>query len=143
MTLGNFWSVPHSQLYSEPQRLAKAGYLNEVREKGGRRRRQYTITSAGSEALAAWRASRPDSTYELRDVGLLKLYLGAEPGPVAEAQLELHGRQLEYLEGLRHLDNGSEPRGPWLTLDAGIMHARTAVEFWEAIAAGRQPPADE
>ncbi|CAA9496763.1 MAG: hypothetical protein AVDCRST_MAG17-1035, partial [uncultured Solirubrobacterales bacterium] len=31
-SVGNFWSVPHSQLYSEPERLSKAGLLAERRE---------------------------------------------------------------------------------------------------------------
>ena len=26
-TVGEFWTLPHSQLYSEPARLARAGYL--------------------------------------------------------------------------------------------------------------------
>ena len=34
-TIGNFFSIPHSQLYAEPERLAKAGYLTERRERTG------------------------------------------------------------------------------------------------------------
>ena len=37
-SVGNFWSIPHSQLYAEPERLARAGYLTEERETHGRRR---------------------------------------------------------------------------------------------------------
>ena len=29
-TIGNFFSIPHSQLYAEPERLAKAGYLTRA-----------------------------------------------------------------------------------------------------------------
>ena len=28
-TVGHFWSLPHSQLYAEPTRLARAGYVTE------------------------------------------------------------------------------------------------------------------
>ena len=38
-SVGNFWTLQHAQLYTEPERLAKAGYLTEQRERGGRRRK--------------------------------------------------------------------------------------------------------
>ena len=38
--VGNLWSLQHTQLYAEPERLAAAGYLTETREEGGRRRKQ-------------------------------------------------------------------------------------------------------
>ena len=42
-SVGYFWTLQHAQLYSEPERLAKAGYLTERREAGGRRRKLYSI----------------------------------------------------------------------------------------------------
>jgi DNA-binding PadR family transcriptional regulator len=48
---GNFWTHQHAQLYTEPERLAGAGYLSERREEGGRRRRHYRVTERGREAL--------------------------------------------------------------------------------------------
>jgi PadR family transcriptional regulator AphA len=138
-TVGNFWNVQHAQLYSEPERLAAAGLLSEHREQGGRRRRHYSITAAGSEALDAWRQTEPDRTYELRDLGLLKLFFGADPATVARAQLALHRKHLAYLESLQTLDRGDDRRGPWLALDAGLVHERTSIAYWEAVAAGRPP----
>ena len=38
MTVGHFWTFQHAQLYTETERLAKAGLLSERREAGGRRR---------------------------------------------------------------------------------------------------------
>jgi PadR family transcriptional regulator, regulatory protein AphA len=130
-TLGNFWSLQHAQLYSEPERLAKAGYLKEKREETGRRRRHYSLTRKGRDALAKWRETPPDRTYELRDPGLLKVFFGADPAKVAEAQLELYRGKLAEYEGLKELDVGAEPRGPWLTLENGIRHTRESVTFWE------------
>src|SRR5947209_3856552 len=46
----NFWSVPHTQLYSECARLADAGLLSERREQSGRRRRTYSLTERGRQA---------------------------------------------------------------------------------------------
>ena len=43
-SVGHFWTLQHAQLYSEPERLAKAGHVTERRERGGRRRRLYSLT---------------------------------------------------------------------------------------------------
>ena len=48
-SVGSFWSVPHSALYAEPERLAKPGLVAERREQGGRRRREFSITDAGRQ----------------------------------------------------------------------------------------------
>jgi DNA-binding PadR family transcriptional regulator len=55
MSTINFWSVPHTQLYTECPRLAGAGLLSERQEETGRRRRVYQLTDAGREALHQWR----------------------------------------------------------------------------------------
>src|SRR3954449_5698102 len=77
--VGQFWSLPHTQLYAECGRLAEAGLLSERREKSGRRRRIYRLSKAGEEALGKWRSEPTGELYELRDAGLLKLFFGAEP----------------------------------------------------------------
>jgi DNA-binding PadR family transcriptional regulator len=131
LTLGNFWSVHHAQLYSEPERLAKAGYLRERREEGGRRRRRYSLTASGRRALQDWREQPTEQLSELRDLALLKLFFGADPAALAEVQLEAHRRKLAEYEAMRRMDPGDEHRGPWLTLDSGIGHEREWVGFWE------------
>lgn len=134
-SVGNFWSVPHSQLYAEPERLARAGLLAERREDGGRRRRLFSLTEAGRGALSAWRCERSeDPLPELRDPGLLRLFFGAEPDTLAPARLEAHRAKLrEYEERLAH-DPGDGARGPWLALEAGVRHEREWVRFWEELA---------
>ena len=134
MTLGNFWSLQHAQLYSEPERLAGAGYLKERREEGGRRRRHYSITAKGGKALEEWRSAPTERLYELRDLSLLKLFFGADPKDLAQSQLEAHRRKLAEYEDLQKLDTGSGPRGPWLALEAGIGHERESIRFWEGLA---------
>jgi DNA-binding PadR family transcriptional regulator len=133
--VGHFWSLPHTQLYSEPARLAEAGYLAERRETTGRRRRLYTLTSKGRAALDEWRAKPTAELYEIRDAGLLRLYFGADPAQLAEVQLEAHRQNLRHLESLRALGEGVEevPEGVMLALDAGIGHAREYVRFWTRI----------
>ncbi|MGC1341406.1 MAG: PadR family transcriptional regulator, partial [Candidatus Binataceae bacterium] len=53
-SVANVWSFPHAQLYTEPVRLARAGLLEERREKGGRNRRHFTITPSGRAAVKKW-----------------------------------------------------------------------------------------
>jgi DNA-binding PadR family transcriptional regulator len=134
VSLGNFWSLQHAQLYSEPERLAAAGYLSERREEGGRRRRHYAITDRGREALRAWIAEPTAELTELRDLALLKVFFGADPKAMAEAQLPAHERQLATYEKLRGDAGEAMPEGPGITLDAGITSERIWVEFWSSLA---------
>lgn len=133
VTLGNFWSVQHAQLYSEPERLAKAGYLSERREEGGRRRRRYSLTAKGKGALEEWRETPTEQLSELRDLALLKLFFGADPAELGEVQLEAHRRKLAEYEVMRRMDPGDGARGPWLALDSGIGHEREWVRFWQRL----------
>jgi PadR family transcriptional regulator, regulatory protein AphA len=135
-TIGNFWPIPHSQLYAEPERLTKLGYLDERREKTGRRRRIYSITTAGREALEAWRSDPGRGFPQLRDPALLKLFLGADPAALGRIQAEAHRERLAQYEALKATDTGADPRGPWLALEAGIRHEREWVDYWDALAKG-------
>src|SRR6478735_4864161 len=94
----HFWSVPHTQLYTECARLAAAGLLDEQRERTGRRRRIYRLTPAGRRALEDWRATPSSDVYELRDSATLKLFMGADPAPLAAAQVAAHRALLENYE---------------------------------------------
>lgn len=98
-SVANFWPLPHTTFYGEPARLAKAGYLTERQEQGGRRRKLYRITDRGSEALAAWVASPEFKPPQQRDEQMLKIFLGADPAPLLEARLEWHRSKLAELEG--------------------------------------------
>jgi PadR family transcriptional regulator, regulatory protein AphA len=134
-TVGNFFRVPHSQIYSEPERLTRAGYLSEKREQGGRRRKRYSLTSRGSEALAEWVATPTGELYELRDPGLLKLGFGTDRRKLAAVQLEAHKRRLAELESIRaQMKVSGAPESQRLVLEAGIGHEREYVRFWSRLA---------
>ena len=97
MGVGQFWSLPHTQLYAECARLAEAGLLSERREDGGRRRRIYRLNKSGEDALDRWRSEATSDLYELRDAGLLKLFFGADAKKLAPQQLQAHEEKLrEY-----------------------------------------------
>jgi PadR family transcriptional regulator, regulatory protein AphA len=137
----NFWAVPHTQLYTECARLARAGLLSEQREQTGRRRRIYNLTQEGSRALEQWRSQPTDALEEVRDEGLLKLFFGADPAKLAVAQLDAHRRQLLAYE---HLREGATdmPRGMLLALEAGIGHERQFIRFWSELSETDPPAGD-
>src|SRR5262245_41779908 len=83
-TLSEFWSIQHAQLYSEPERLARASLVTERREDGGRRRRHYRITPEGRKVLGRWLEEPTVDLTQLRDAGLLKLFFGADPAVLAQ-----------------------------------------------------------
>jgi PadR family transcriptional regulator AphA len=132
--VGHFWSRPHTQLYSEPARLAEAGLLRERRERSGRRRRLYSLTARGREALDKWRQTPTSDLYEIRDAGLLQLFLGGDRAKLAQTQLDAHRENLRYLEGLEEASRNADiSEGSRLALEAGIGHAREYVRFWSGV----------
>ena len=138
-TVGGFFSIPHSQLYAEPERLARGGYLRERREQTGRRRKHYAITDKGRRALREWLRTPTDELYELRDPGLLKLAFGADAAGLAAAQLAAHEGRLEALRDLaRILEAAGAPETQRLVAEAGIGHAREYIRFWKRVS-GRRP----
>jgi DNA-binding PadR family transcriptional regulator len=131
----HFWTVAHTQLYSECARLAREGLLEERQEQTGRRRKLYRLTLAGEAALDAWRKEPAGEGFELRDPGILKLSFGADPKPLAEAQLAIHEQQLaNYLEYAKM----EMPDGMRLALEGGIGHAREYVRYWKKLAGERR-----
>ena len=138
-SIGNFWTVPHSQLYAEPDRLLARGLVTMRQEEGGRRRKVYAIDDAGREALAGWTADPPAGMGELRAPSILALFLGSDPVAVAERNLPLNEAKLaEYEEMAAGFDAGSPaiPAGVRLALEAGIRYERGWVDFWRAVLDG-------
>jgi len=153
-TLGHVWSFPHTQLYTEPPRLVSLGLANERREEEGRRRRLFTITDRGLEAVQAWLDSPSNEPTELRDLGLLQLFFADLSGPeerrrIALRQLALHRSKLaEYDNDARRERRAAAGQAPGMldrtaerwrgeTLRMALLYERAAVEFWEG-AAGRR-----
>lgn len=132
-SIQNFWPVPHTTAYEEPARLAAAGYLSAEQEEGGRRRRVYSLTKRGREALAAWANEPITAPPQLRDELMLKTFAGADPAPLLEPRIAFHQAKLEelrgYLEVVRQVDGfeGSER-----TLVAGVAYEEKMLEMLRA-----------
>ena len=155
-TLGNFWSFPHTLLYSEPPRLAALDMVTETRETEGRRRRVFAITPTGEAALGAWLDRPSAASTELRDLGLLQLFF-ADLAPVearlrlAEQQLATHQAKLAVYEqdlrierGLAGSRKGQRTVEHWRgeTLRMGLLYETAAVEFWTGAVANARSKTD-
>lgn len=141
-SVGNFWSVPHSQLYSEPDRLVARGLVSVERELAGRRRKSYSITAAGEQALDRWVADPPTDLGELRTPALLAVFFGSDPVEIATTQLPLHEAKLAEYEQLIAAGRAAAPDappGPLLTLRAGVLTERAWIAYWTAIRDGNEP----
>lgn len=143
ISIGNFWSFPHSQLYAEPARLVDDGLLVEEQEQTGRRRRLYRLTEAGAETLDGWVCTPATEIGELRDEGLLKLFFADATGvdaivALAHAQAKVHEDRIAWLEGLRERIEGEALPSQLATLELGLRWDRTAADFWAEVA--QDPP---
>jgi PadR family transcriptional regulator AphA len=141
VSVGEFWTLPHAMMYSEPARLARGGYVTESQEQHGRRRKLYSLTDSGRAALEDWLHVVTPEPHVIRDLALLKLFFGADGQALAEGQLKILREKLAEHEALAAHDPGDQPgrrRGPWEALKFGIGHHREAIAFWEEQAqAGR------
>ena len=145
-TIAYFWPFPHSQLYSEPIRLAAAGLLKEVREIGGRNRKVYSLTDDGRLALTEWLATPPNETYELRDMALLQLQFfefasREELVALAHHQGALHKERLQTYGEIRerHARRFGHTRR-MAPLRMGELFEQAYITFWDEIAADPPEP---
>jgi PadR family transcriptional regulator, regulatory protein AphA len=133
-SVGYFWMLQHAQLYTEPARLAEAGYVTEKREESGRRRKLYSITDQGRKALDEWRTESTSALTELREPALLKLFFGADPKELAAVQIPANKARLAEYERIRDSMPDDVPPCPRQALEMGIRFERAAIEFWEELA---------
>jgi DNA-binding PadR family transcriptional regulator len=133
-SVGYFWTLQHAQLYTEPERLAEAGYVTEKREETGRRRKLYALTDRGREALEVWRTESTTGLAELREPALLKLFFGADPKALAATQIPANRARLAEYEAIRDSMPDDVPAGPRQSLEMGIRFVRARIALWEELA---------
>ena len=133
-SIRHFWAASPGQIYPELRRLEAAGWIEGVDDpRGGRKRRVYRITPAGTAALQGWFAGR-DTRVELRDESLLRLFF-ADAIPFEQGLGLLAGRREGYrqmLAYLESLDDGSGvPDPPFVDLAYrwGLDYCRWGMEW--------------
>ena len=134
----NFWPVPHTTFYAEPSRLAAAGYLDEEREPGGRRRKLYRLTDAGRQVLEQWVAEPESAPPQIRDELMLKIFLGGDPRPMVDARLQWHREKLAELEGyLQAVRDSGEDGGVEQSLVVGTGWHRAMLALMDELSRRR------
>lgn len=141
VSIQNFWPVPHTTAYEEPARLAAAGYLTVRQEEGGRRRRFYSLTEQGREALATWAADPAVAPPQLREEAILKVFAGGAPGPLAASRRAWHEAKRDELAAM--LGEVREAGDPGLTasertLMTGVGYHQKMLELLDLLAEGAE-----
>ncbi len=137
-SIENFWPIPHTTFYAEPERLASAGYLRSEQEPGGRRRKRYALTDKGREALAEWVQTTDVAPPQYRDEGMLKIFAGADPRPLMAARREWHVAKLAELRTcLQEVRAHGGASGIESSLRAGIVYHSQMLQPIEQFLAGQ------
>ena len=136
-SVDNFWPVPHTTFYAEPARLEAGGYLAERREEGGRRRKHYSLTDAGREALRTWVAEPRVAPPQLHDEMLLKVFLGGDPLGMVDERRAWHEAKLAELEGYLAGHELAVQDGVARSLEIGIGYHRGMLAMLDGIAEQR------
>lgn len=133
-SIENFWPVPHTTAYEEPARLAAGGYLSVHQEEGGRRRKTYSLTDDGREALAAWAHDAKAAPPQVRDETMLKVFAGADPMAFLQPRRTYHREKLAELEGyLKEVSDDEAWRRSALALTAGVIYHRKMLEMLDEL----------
>jgi DNA-binding PadR family transcriptional regulator len=144
-----FWTISQAQIYPSLGRLERGGLLRGRSEPRGKRpRRVYAITEEGEVALTAWLRRDEPMPFELRDIGLVKLFF-ADALDRADALALLgsvRSRSGERVTGLAEIEPAArlgEEQGnayPLLTLRMGIAFHQAMIdvclEFERELAGG-------
>ena len=139
-----FWPFPHSQLYGEPERLAREGLLDQEVEEGGAPPGLAALTSSGESALRNWLKTPPGEVFEMRDMAVLQLFFSdfvstAELARLAEDQVRLYKERLAVYRAIIEYNEGREWAARRMApLDLGVRMATACLEFWSDIA--ENPP---
>jgi PadR family transcriptional regulator, regulatory protein AphA len=135
VSVSNFWSAAHSQVYQQAKRLTRDGYIREQAVPGARRKRVLHLTAKGRRAVMHWlrQPGRPPQFY---CESLVKLFFAGQAGDLeATKRALLYDRdgfveRLAAFEGLLPaLKADPAERYPALTLDLGIRLHRMMIEW--------------
>jgi PadR family transcriptional regulator AphA len=132
-----FWTISQVQIYPSLERLESAGLVKGRSEPQGKRpKRVYEITPRGEEALRRWLGQPDPMPFELRDLGLVKLFF-ADALDRSEAVALLGAvtkRSEERVAMLRAIESAADVAGtdgnvyPTLTLRMGIRFHQAMID---------------
>jgi DNA-binding PadR family transcriptional regulator len=132
-----FWTISQAQIYPCLEELEHQGLVTGAEQPAGRRRRRvYEITDSGREALRSWLTVSAPVPFELRDVGLLKLFFAGALSPTEAGDLlnvvrHRSEERVTTLTAIRAAASGLRDDGnafPLLTLELGIAFHEAMAE---------------
>ena len=137
-SVGNFWTLQHAQLYTEPERWRRRAACRAARARRAPAPALRDHRRAGGRSTTGGRAHRDIA--ELRDPGVLKLFFGADPAGLGASQLEAHSAKLAEYEETGG-DTGGEPagRGSRLSGHRGEPSAASCGRIARCLRGGRFP----
>lgn len=153
--LGYFWTTGYGQIHPQLRALCEAGLLavQTTSGPGPHPKRIYSITDAGSAALAAW-VARPPQREPVRDELMLKAYAiwtadRADSRLLLQAQADEHRRRLAEYEAIEErllqAHAGRQPAvghpdfGSLAAVRYGIGYERHRIQWCEWLAAQLVP----
>jgi PadR family transcriptional regulator AphA len=142
-----FWPVPHVTPYRVTKELTRLGLLTAEQERGGRRRRIFSLTEEGRSAVRAWLSEPTNETMTIRDPGQLHLLFAelADPAEIAElasAQMRVYEARLATLEATEARLADDPVRALRLgPLQLGRAVYGAALSFWSSVAEAPDSPA--
>lgn len=136
-SIGNFFPIARSQVYSELERLCGVGLLSvtEVAQRRWPNKRVYEVTEAGQEELRRWLEEGPIAPERNRNLFLVRVFFGDR---VSSARLETLLE--EYEHGARErrdalaaiaerLAGRPQSRYPRATAMYGMRHAQATLDW--------------
>jgi PadR family transcriptional regulator AphA len=132
-----FWTISQAQIYPSLELLERRGLIRGRSEPRGRRpRRVYELTAEGERELRDWLAREEPMPFELRDLGLVKLFFAdALDRPAALALLgTIRERSRQRVETLQQIEPAAEQAAadgnlhPLLTLRMGLAFHQAMVD---------------
>lgn len=135
-----FWTISQAQIYPSLERLEAAGLVEGCSEPlGKRQRRTFQITEAGETALREWLQRDEPMPFELRDVGMVKLFFadaldGDEALSLVDSLKERSEERVATLRSIEPAARRSADEGnalPGLTLRMGIAFHQSVIDVCE------------
>jgi DNA-binding PadR family transcriptional regulator len=138
-TLRFFWAASYGSIYPELKRLEAMGLISASDDAtGGRKRTVYALTDAGRDRLHAWVMSDESLAYELRDEGLLKLFVASNVAPgdedaVVRQMLLRHQETLDALRTVTDVKDMDPNRTPSRVAAFGVALHEFTTEWLERL----------
>jgi DNA-binding PadR family transcriptional regulator len=136
-SIGNFFPIARSQVYSELERLCGLGLLSatEVRQQRWPTKRVYEVTTAGEAELRRWLEEGPVAPVRNRNLFLVRVFFGDRVSPerldalLDEYERSARAHRDNYAAIVEQLADRPPAAFPRATALYGMRHANATLEW--------------